>query len=604
MQRPPAYHRPGMARFVVVSSVAALVLVAGCGKKSAEDTVLATVGNHTITAADYENRLLHTEKGGLPKDAAGEPVDTSTQSGKEAFLDQLVDRAVMVNRAEQLGLRNATDVVQAEKSFTDYYGVMAQYRDHIESKGDFVSDEELNAYYKRLQEARVCRVMVFDFSNDAEDARKRVLAGEDWAAVATDLGAGPKSSGHNTYRNKFRYGYLDDTFEAQIFGLQPGEVSPVFRNQYGYWIIRFDDAKPDQVQPLDEIRTAALEGIRNQKINLAKQAFLDELYDKYDYQVDETALWTVYQGLPKDEPKLDPQTHQPIDGNMLKPLDVPSDKLPDELFHYKKADGSVFTYLISDFKSSFDNQDSQQRPKRDMPLGMLRQSLDFDVSMALLSQEAKANHYMESADVRRDVEREIEDMLVNHLQDESVKVEDRVTPAAVDSFYAINADRLVNPETRNGHVVYCQDRDTAHQALEALHHGSSWAAVTRKFGTNPKNQEALGVIGEVPAGSVHPLGAILFALEGQGALSDPVQVGNAWAVVQLDTITPQHQLTKGEASQTIGQEIRRQRREAALRGLVAQWRSALKVETHPNQLKDLPSWDTLRNPPAPGNVVS
>ncbi|MEM1347841.1 MAG: peptidylprolyl isomerase [Myxococcota bacterium] len=74
----------------------------------------------------------------------------------------------------------------------------------------------------------------------AEEARERVLRGEDFIEVARAMSTGP-SAKDGGLLGTFTRGELDPEFERAAFALSNGETSNVVRTRFGYHVIHIDD---------------------------------------------------------------------------------------------------------------------------------------------------------------------------------------------------------------------------------------------------------------------------------------------------------------------------------------------------------------------------
>jgi peptidyl-prolyl cis-trans isomerase C len=133
-----------------------------------------------------------------------------------------------------------------------------------------VSDEEVKAYYEGnlelfdAQEQVHARHIVFEASLDAdaqtvtearakaEDARRRALAGEDFAELARELSEGPTAPKGGDL-GFFTRGQTAPSFEAAAYALEPGGISPVVRSPFGLHVIKVEEKRPARRLPLDEV---------------------------------------------------------------------------------------------------------------------------------------------------------------------------------------------------------------------------------------------------------------------------------------------------------------------------------------------------------------
>ncbi len=133
-----------------------------------------------------------------------------------------------------------------------------------------VSDEEVKAFYDENPqlfdaEAQVhARHIIFnatlqadaqavaDARSKAEEARRRALAGEDFAALARELSEGPTAPNGGDL-GFFTEGQTAPAFSAAAFALEPGGISPVVRTPFGLHVIKVEEKRPARRLPLDEV---------------------------------------------------------------------------------------------------------------------------------------------------------------------------------------------------------------------------------------------------------------------------------------------------------------------------------------------------------------
>jgi len=162
-----------------------------------------------------------------------------------------------------------------------------------------ISQEEIKAYYETniddfvLQKQVRARHILIQVPPDAtpektEEARKRaeeILAkakkGEDFASLAEKYSQGPtaKKGGDLGY---FPRGRMVKEFEDAAFSVQPGEISPVIRTQFGFHVIKVEDVKKERTQGLEEVRKSIESTLRDQKArDLAERTVEETLYTLY-----------------------------------------------------------------------------------------------------------------------------------------------------------------------------------------------------------------------------------------------------------------------------------------------------------------------------------
>jgi parvulin-like peptidyl-prolyl isomerase len=536
--------------------------------------------------------MLKSMTNSPPVDVYGNQIDTSTPEGRSELVHHLVNREILIDQAELLGLQNETTVDAAHDYLSDYHGVMAMRHDKIEKGKEHVTNEEVDAYYRRLQETRVCHVMLVDKREDALAARERILDGESWRDVARDYHVGPTMPGPDPYLSRFRYGYVEDTFEEAIYSLQPDEVSQPIDTKLGYWLVRLERREKIKAPPLDDIAARAAVAIYNRKVELAQQEFMAELHEKYGFELDEDAAWTVYEALPANEPALGADG-KPILADALEPLQMPADQLDRVLTRYV-VNGVEHTYTIAEFKADFDGMNSRSRPKRSQAFGILRKRLEHSVDRQLVVAEAKAGGFLGEQEVQAVVDQWVNELMIDRLVKEFVDFDDKVAPALVDSVYNARREHYMTQPYREGRVVYCETEQLAGQARVDAAGGEDWPLILDRYGTDQDNIADEGQVEVAGIGGVGPAAQLLVGLEGIGSVAGPQEVDGRWLVVRLERFDPPRQLSLNEASEQIATEIKQKRRNEALRQALADWRRGHDIEIHDERCASLPSWNDLQ----------
>lgn len=144
-----------------------------------------------------------------------------------------------------------------------------------------ISDDEVEAYYQAnlarfsVEEQRRIEQIVFDNAEEAEAALARIRDGEDFAAVAQDLGRSPGDLLLGIYAE----GQVPDAaIGAAAFDLDEGEVSDVVEGMFGAVLVRVTEITPAGAEPLAEVE----DEIR-QEIALDRSADLVmNVYDAYE----------------------------------------------------------------------------------------------------------------------------------------------------------------------------------------------------------------------------------------------------------------------------------------------------------------------------------
>jgi peptidyl-prolyl cis-trans isomerase SurA len=118
----------------------------------------------------------------------------------------------------------------------------------------------------------------------AEQALRRVKAGETFALVAREMSEGPtaKQGGDLGY---FRRGLMLPAIEQAAFSLNPGEVSQVIRTNSGYHIVLVEDRRLIPPKPLAEVKEEIRSRLANDSVFKERENYLATL--RKTAQIDE-----------------------------------------------------------------------------------------------------------------------------------------------------------------------------------------------------------------------------------------------------------------------------------------------------------------------------
>ena len=148
-----------------------------------------------------------------------------------------------------------------------------------------ISDSEIeSAYADRLDEfttleQRRVRQMVFEDMDTAQTAKSRVVAGEDFAAVANDLLGWTED---DITLGLVTKADLEGAVGEAVFGAASGELAGPAESVFGVHLLFVDDIIPGGETALDEVR----DDIRN---TLRMEAATDLIYDKVNQLEDKIA---------------------------------------------------------------------------------------------------------------------------------------------------------------------------------------------------------------------------------------------------------------------------------------------------------------------------
>jgi peptidyl-prolyl cis-trans isomerase C len=155
--------------------------------------------------------------------------------------------------------------------------VTAFYADNPEL---FLADEQVHARHIIFEAAQDADAQtVVETRAKAEEARKRALAGEDFAELARELSEGP-SAPKGGDLGFFSRAQMAPTFAAASFDLEPGGISPVVRTTFGFHVIKVVEKRPAGKLPFDEVSEHLRSNLVQQKTGETVGKLLESLAEK------------------------------------------------------------------------------------------------------------------------------------------------------------------------------------------------------------------------------------------------------------------------------------------------------------------------------------
>jgi peptidyl-prolyl cis-trans isomerase D len=157
-----------------------------------------------------------------------------------------------------------------------------------------VSEEDVRAAYEaerarfETTEERKARHILIAMADEqeaparaaADAAVARLKAGEDFAALATELSADAGSKGQGGDLGWIGRGALTGPFEDALFALAVGEISEPVRTEQGFHIIRLDELRSGEQQPFEAVREELAAELRTRRAEDSFFERVDELGEK------------------------------------------------------------------------------------------------------------------------------------------------------------------------------------------------------------------------------------------------------------------------------------------------------------------------------------
>jgi peptidyl-prolyl cis-trans isomerase C len=226
------------------------------------DRVVITVGDIKITAAQF-NAFVDTLPAQYQKMARG--------NGRRQLAENIVKTLSLAQEAQKRKL-DETSEFKIQELF-QHYNLMANALATQAGKDLQISEADVRQYYEahknefetvhakhiliRFQGSQVpVRAGQKDLTDaealaKAQEIRKKIQDGEDFATLAKAESDDAGSGGNGGELPPFRHGQMVPTFEKAAFAMKAGELSEPVKSQFGYHIIL---VVSHDTKPFEEVR--------------------------------------------------------------------------------------------------------------------------------------------------------------------------------------------------------------------------------------------------------------------------------------------------------------------------------------------------------------
>jgi len=306
-------------------------LFASCANADAITDVLVRSPEATLTRGDWDAELTR-----VPRE---QRVAFATSPQRvQATLNNLLVNRTLAERARAQGI-DKDPVVQRRLALEVDRALAALMVERIEADAgaefDRASERALararelylvnRSKYTIPEEVDVTHIL-FDTSKrgkdaalaSANDARAKLMAGEDIAVLAVAVSDDPSVARNKGRLGSSSRGRFDPAFEEAAFALRrPGDISEPVLTRFGYHVIRLEGRTPERQQTFDEVRAQILADMREKSVGDARDSAIAAIRADTRVQVNQEAVdalvvKVVVPPLPASPPASAPATPVPV----------------------------------------------------------------------------------------------------------------------------------------------------------------------------------------------------------------------------------------------------------------------------------------------------
>ncbi|HEX2776480.1 MAG TPA: peptidylprolyl isomerase [Candidatus Acidoferrales bacterium] len=291
------------------------------------EEIVARVNNDAITLSDVQkaDQSLHEE---IVHDCPGcspDKVDEVYKEKQKDLLRDLVDQALLTERAKDMGISVETDVIkrldelrkqnnlgsmedmekEVEKQGLSWEDLKTQIRNNLLTQevirrevGSHINipSDEVKKYYDEHQKdfvrpEQVVLAEIFlstegkspeemsSVEKKAEDLRNRVVKGEDFNEIAKHFSEGSTAKDGGNL-GTFEHGQLSKQLEDIVFQMNKGQMTEVTQTKTGFEVLKVEAHFEAGLQPQDKVENEIMNRIYAQKMQPTMREYLGQLREQ------------------------------------------------------------------------------------------------------------------------------------------------------------------------------------------------------------------------------------------------------------------------------------------------------------------------------------
>lgn len=255
------------------------------GELKVTQNLAARVGNAKITERQVNERYKAIPD--LQKK------DFSGLEGKAKLADVLIEEQLLVEEALAKGMHREKEIAKMIESARRSILVRSYYNREILGKIE-IAEEDIQSYYDEHAAEFTTRAVLraqYILSKDSlkcVEWKRRIDGGEDFSKIAKNESEDPITAVVNGSLGYFNPdGYIKSVGYSPMFGtevekLEVEEISDVIVFEKGYAIVKLNEKKPPQQQPLSEVSSGIIENMRGTQAKTAYYSEIERLKKKFE----------------------------------------------------------------------------------------------------------------------------------------------------------------------------------------------------------------------------------------------------------------------------------------------------------------------------------
>jgi parvulin-like peptidyl-prolyl isomerase len=507
--------------------VIALLILAASGCKKEEDRVLATVGNHEITVAEWE-KMYRPTKLGTPEEMMVE---------KRAALDLVITETLMLNEAEARGYAENEGLKKMLEDRKRVLVVNQLYKVEIVDKVQLDDSEVQRIYEMSSEELDLKRIHV-ESEEEALRLKDELDAGTEFDMLAAEhsLDATTKEKGGSL--GWVRWGRLTDPLTEAAYKLEVGQISAPVQDNMGWHILLLVGRRAvENMRAFEEERKRIENRLEQKTMKEMADAYLNSLKERIAITYNEDIVKSVAEKAPQE--RVNPWAPAPL------PTVTEEER---ELVLVTTSKGEWTVGKILDFAAKVPPRTSVGTPEG------LKQWVDMLILQEELVVEALGKGLDRVDEVKDEIDHAYQVEMVNLLHRDEIELKAEPTEEDIGSAFEANKDKYAVPEKNWVSLIVTATEDQAKEVLNSLKRGADFETLAKEKSIHPSKRRGgnMGIVYEQRDPEISNAAKGLKV----NRLSEPVAVKDGWAVLKVTKREEKKMRTFEEAKRLVQRDLR------------------------------------------------
>ena len=552
---PPTSERPRYGRLING--------VPDTGQFLPDTTMLGRVNEHRITVGDYVSSYFN---------AYAEDRPGPDSLGRVAFLNAMINKEVLGRTARAAGY---------QPTFEDR-SVMREYEERLCSNilylrevydSSAIDPGDVERVYQQFGYELHVRHILFADQITAERVRLLLVRGQlSWRQAVAAYSQAPKdSSGDGDGGWIIRVGLTYDQAEV-LYNLKPGEISPIVYDADGPEIYQVVERRKVPPMSYGTVHSVIVDQLHTHRASLKEQRLFDLMTKQIGFVLDTANVAWAAKFFPVT--RSNQQTGREMELNFN--VGVPqfgADDTSRVLAHWNAGKMTLGEFVI--FYSEIS---ALLRPPVNTPDLLGHQVANF-VLEPYRAQLARAKGYDKDPRVLAQMDMRREQLLVEHMYEDSVASKVTVTQAERRKYYDDHKSGFVTYASRRFATILRSSQAGADSLVRQLRAGvKAWTILDADSTAGYKS----GAIHDLREDEHSPFRRVVYEelKPGEVTTVGPEKDGG-FIVIQLVAVTPGHQLTFEESQTMADDNLRNMKSEAELQRLLGRLKPKFHIEQRP-----------------------